>query len=80
MKHVFENPLQRPISDRMVENPNETAVRILLRRVTTMVDELENHARLINADAPATARHLRLVTQQLATLTLTAVETWPKAR
>lgn len=57
---------------------NEDAVRLLISSVTTLVNDLEANAARIEATAPAAARHLSVTAQQLASLTLAAVEAWPK--
>ncbi|MDR7082569.1 hypothetical protein J2X01_001858 [Arthrobacter ginsengisoli] len=78
MKHEFVNPL-KPIG--YVEPEvlqHETAVRLFIGRVAALVDELDSVARTVKADSPATARHLRLVSQQMSAMALTALETWPK--
>lgn len=57
---------------------NEDAVRFLISSMTTLVNNLEAHAARIGATAPAASRHLTVTAQQLASLTLAAVEAWPK--
>ncbi|UXM91008.1 hypothetical protein [Paenarthrobacter sp. JL.01a] len=78
MKHEFVS-LLKPIGG---EEPqvlqHEAAVRLFIGRVAALVDELDGAARGAAAYAPATARHLRLVSQQMSALALTALETWPK--
>ncbi|MET3810226.1 hypothetical protein [Arthrobacter sp. UYEF3] len=78
MKHEFVNPL-KPIGYMEPEVlQHEAAVRLFIGRVATLVDELDSAARTVKADSPATARHLRLVAQQMSAMALTALETWPK--
>lgn len=78
MKHEFVNPL-KPIGYMEPEVlQHEATVRLFIGRVATMVDELDSVARTVKADSPATARHLRLVSQQMSAMALTALETWPK--
>jgi hypothetical protein len=78
MKHEFVNPL-KPIGYAEPEVlQHEAAVRLFIGRVATLVDELDSAARTVKADSPATARHLRLVSQQMSAMALTALETWPK--
>lgn len=78
MRLVFRNPL----SDRRPQEPevleHEAAVRLFIGRVTALVDELDTTAKSLGSDSPATARHLRLVAQQISGFALTALETWPK--
>lgn len=78
MKHEFVNPLKpiRYMEPEVLQH--EAAVRLFIGRVATLVDELDSAARTVNADSPATARHLRLVSQQMSAMALTALETWPK--
>lgn len=77
MKHVFSNPLA---SDQTgVEAlAYESTVRLYIGRVAALVDELDAAAKAISSSSPATARHLRLISQQMAAMALTALETWPK--
>lgn len=78
MKHEFVNPM-KPVG--YVEPEvlqHEAAVRLFIGRVATLVNELDSAAKTVSADSPATARHLRLVSQQMSAMALTALETWPK--
>ncbi|WP_150117169.1 hypothetical protein [Arthrobacter sp. ERGS1:01] len=78
MESIFPRRLKpRSPSDKL-DTQNEDAVRLLISGVTTLVDDLEAHAARIEVTAPAAARHLRVTAQQLASLTLAAVEAWPK--
>ncbi|WP_207594622.1 hypothetical protein [Arthrobacter sp. D5-1] len=78
MNHEFTNPL-KPIGSPDPEVlQHEAAVRLFIGRVASLVDEMDAVARAVNADSPATARHLRLVSQQMSSMALTALETWPK--
>jgi hypothetical protein len=78
MKHEFVN-LLRPIGQAEPEVlQHEAAVRLFIGRIATLVDELDTAAGAVKATSPATARHLRLVSQQMSAMALTALETWPK--
>jgi hypothetical protein len=57
---------------------HEAVVGLFIGRLASLVDELNIVAKTLNADSPATARHLRLVSQQLSAIALMALETWPK--
>jgi hypothetical protein len=78
MKHEFVNPMKQLRSAEPQVLQNEAAVRLFIGRVATLVDELDAVARTVNADSPATARHLCLVSRQMSAMALTALETWPK--
>lgn len=78
MKHEFVS-LLKPIKDTDPQVlQHEAAVRMFIGRVAILVDELDGAARGAATCSPATARHLRLVSQQISALALTALETWPK--
>ena len=78
MKHEFVS-LLKPIGETELQVPqHEAVVRLFIGRVAALVDELGDVARGAAADSPATARHLRLVSQQISAMALTALETWPK--
>lgn len=78
MKHKFVS-LLGPIGDTEPQVlQHEAAVRLFIGRVAALVDELDDVARGAAAHSPATARHLRLVSQQISAMALTALETWPK--
>ncbi|NWL12121.1 hypothetical protein DM793_12590 [Paenarthrobacter nitroguajacolicus] len=77
MKREFVNPL-KPAEPQVLQH--EAAVRLFIGRIATLVDELDAAARTVKATSPATARHLRLVSQQMSAMALTALETWPKVR
>ncbi|MFE4197339.1 hypothetical protein ACFRJ9_15855 [Paenarthrobacter sp. NPDC056912] len=78
MKHEFVNPLtpNRRAEPQVLQH--EAAVRLFIGRVAALVDELDGAARTVSIDSPATARHMRLVSQQISAMALTALETWPK--
>ncbi|NYE95161.1 hypothetical protein FHU41_001382 [Psychromicrobium silvestre] len=78
MKHGFVDPLKPMRYAEPEVLQHEAAVRLFIGRVATLVDELNTVAKAVNADSPSTARHLRLVSQQMSAMALTALETWPK--
>ncbi|WP_026555696.1 hypothetical protein [Arthrobacter sp. 35W] len=78
MKHEFANPFMSRQQPEPEVLQHEAAVRLFIGRVASLVDELDAVAMTVNADSPATARHLRLVSQQMSAMALTALETWPK--
>ncbi|MGY2745551.1 hypothetical protein [Arthrobacter sp. UYCu723] len=78
MKHEFANPFTSERHAEPAVLQHEAAVRFFVGRVTSLVDELDAVAKAVNADSPATSRHLRLVSQQMSAMALTALETWPK--
>jgi hypothetical protein len=78
MKHEFVNLLKPAGHAEPEVLQHEAAVRLFIGRVATLVDELDAAARTVKATSPATARHLRLVSQQMSAMALTALETWPK--
>lgn len=77
MKHVFSNPLAGTQAG-VEAFEHEATVRLYVGRVASLVDELDAAAKAISSSSPATARHLRLISQQMAAMALTALETWPK--
>lgn len=78
MNHLFSSPFRTQTEP--VAFDHEDVARAFIGRLTTLVDELDHAATSLRADAPATARHMALVSQQMAALALTALETWPKTR
>ncbi|MHA7141053.1 hypothetical protein ACX80T_05935 [Arthrobacter sp. Sr33] len=78
MKHEFANLLSPAHRTEPQVLQHEAAVRLFIGRAAALVDELDNAAKVIVVDSPATARHLRLIAQQISAMALTALETWPK--
>lgn len=76
MRHVFGSPFRSAAEP--VAFDHEDVARAFIARLTGLVDELDHASSTLRAEAPATARHLALVSQQMAALALTALETWPK--
>lgn len=77
MRHLFSTPFRS--DPEPVTFDHEEVARAFIGRLTGLVDELDNAATTLRVDAPATARHMALISQQMAALALTALETWPKA-
>lgn len=76
MRHLFGTPFR---SDPVPASfDHEEVARAFIGRLTGLVDELDHASATLRFDAPATARHMALVSQQMAALALTALETWPK--
>ncbi|BCT76438.1 hypothetical protein SCMU_22800 [Sinomonas cyclohexanicum] len=76
MRHLFSSPFRTPTEQAAFDH--EEVARAFIARLTGLVDELDHASGTLRTDAPATARHLSLVSQQMASLALTALETWPK--
>jgi hypothetical protein len=78
VKHEFVSLLRPTGTPEPQVLQHEAAVRLFIGRVAALVDELDGAAKGAASYAPATARHLRLVSQQISAMALTALETWPK--
>ncbi|WP_138442997.1 hypothetical protein [Sinomonas susongensis] len=77
MRHVFGSPFRTQAEP--VTFDHEEVARAFVARLTSLVEELDHTSGTLKTEAPAMARHLALVSQQMAALALTALETWPKA-
>lgn len=77
MYHLFSSPFCS--EPEPVTFDHEEVARVFIGRLTSLVDELDHASATLRVEAPATARHMALVSQQMAALALTALETWPKA-
>ncbi|UVJ38059.1 hypothetical protein [Arthrobacter sp. CJ23] len=58
---------------------HEAAAHYFIAQATQLVNDLEQLANAVQVTHPATARHVRLLSQQYASLAVTAVQTWPEA-
>lgn len=76
MRHIFGSPFRSAPEPFTFDH--EEVARAFIARLTGLVDELDHASGTLKAEAPATARHLTLVSQQMAAMALTALETWPK--
>lgn len=77
MRRLFDSPFQTQAVG-PEEFDHEGVVKSFIGRLTGLVNELDLAAETLRTEAPATARHLTLVSRQMAALALAALETWPK--
>ena len=69
----FSHPaVQQPVPE------HEGAAIYFIGRATELVNGLNQLAGALEAEHPASARHLRLLAQQYAAIAVTAVTGWPK--
>ncbi|WP_144627361.1 hypothetical protein [Arthrobacter woluwensis] len=68
---------------RQEHHPNvpehEQAAQCFIQGATELVNGMEQLAAAVSTTHPASARHLRLLAQQYASLAVTAVSSWPQA-
>ncbi|WP_336855955.1 hypothetical protein [Sinomonas albida] len=79
MRHQFSSPFRRTSARSEAPFEHEQAAHFFIARSTEFANDLDAAALALQASAPATARHLRLLARQFAGLSLTAIQTWPKA-